>query len=85
MGMIPIINWTVTSKHAHQMTAGDTAKLFWIVDCTYDIGDWIESNDASEWKIQGQYHQGKYWVSEQLLTMLAIKFPRRDIVHDQYL
>ena len=81
--MKQIINWTVISKSARQMPG--TNKLFWMVDCSYDIGDWIESNNTSEWEIQGQYQQSKYWVSEQLLMILAIKFPRRDIVNDVYL
>lgn len=44
------------------------------VDCSYEIGDWIEAQDISMWKLIGPRFQSKYWVSDELYTVLLLKW-----------
>lgn len=46
---------------------------WFLLDCRYSFGDWIESNDAQLWKVEGQYHHGRYWVHEALMTIILLK------------
>lgn len=78
-----MINWTILSRQG--ATLREDGKIFWLVDCTFDIGRWIEIHDKAEWEVSGPYYRSKYLISEELILLLALAHPRRDIINDQFL
>jgi hypothetical protein len=52
----------------------DDAGVTWhLLDCKYSFGDWIEQHSNKLWKIEGQYHRGRYWVHEKLMGFILLK------------
>ena len=43
------------------------------LDCRYQFGAWIETNDNKLWKIHGAYHRAQYWVHEKLFGLILLK------------
>ncbi len=46
---------------------------WYLLDCRYQFGDWIEQHDNKLWKIEGAYHRARYWVHEQLMGLILMK------------
>lgn len=51
----------------------DTGADWYLLDCRYAFGDWIEQHDSKLWKIHGAYHRGRYWVHEKLMSLILLK------------
>jgi len=52
-----------------------TTEMYWLIDCDYTIGVWIETSDKHYWRSPVGHHLGIYWVNEQLLTIIALQWP----------
>ena len=74
-----IKKWQILKQYKPQQKPG-SYDLYYMVDCDYTIGDWIESQDKDLWVMYGSRHQSIYWVNEKLLTILIITWPDPDIV-----
>lgn len=46
---------------------------WYLLDCRYQFGDWIEQHSNKLWKVQGAYHRGRYWVHEKLMSLILMK------------
>ncbi len=46
---------------------------WYLLDCRYQFGDWIETHDNKLWKIEGSYHRARYWVHEKLMSLILLK------------
>lgn len=46
---------------------------WYLLDCRYSFGDWIEQHSNKLWKVEGQYHRARYWVHEKLMSLILLK------------
>lgn len=46
--------------------------IWWDIDCSYMLGDWIETQDSIEWALIGQRHQSKYRITDNLLSKIKM-------------
>jgi len=46
---------------------------WYLLDCRYQFGDWIEQHDNELWKVHGAYHRARYWVHEKLMSLILLK------------
>lgn len=47
---------------------------YYRLECMYWFGDWIETQGESMWKMYGAPHRGIYIVTEQLMTLIRLKW-----------
>jgi len=46
---------------------------WFLLDCRYSFGDWIEQHSNKLWKMEGRPHRARYWVHEQLMSLILLK------------
>ena len=51
----------------------DNSVTWYLLDCRYQFGDWIEKHDNQLWKVEGPYHRARYWVHEKLMAYILMK------------
>ena len=47
-------------------------ELWYLLDCRYTYGDWIETHSPNLWQVHGQPHHAEYWVNERLMTLINL-------------
>lgn len=61
-------------QDGHCNVATDNEGVTWyLLDCRYAFGDWIEQHDNRLWRMQGQPHRARYWVHEKLMSLILLK------------
>lgn len=61
-------------QDGHCNVAIDNTGVTWyLLDCRYAFGDWIETHDNKLWRMQGQPHRARYWVHEKLMSLILLK------------
>lgn len=74
-----IKKWQILKDYKPVQMPG-TYDMYYLVDCDYTIGDWIETQEKILWQQYGSRHQSIYWVNEKVLTLIMLKWPDPDIV-----
>ena len=47
---------------------------YYQLHCMYWFGDWIETQNTDSWKAYGAPHRAIYIVTEQLMTLIRLKW-----------
>lgn len=46
---------------------------WFLLDCRYSFGDWIEQHSNKLWRMEGLPHRARYWVHEKLMSLILLK------------
>lgn len=65
--------WEYPQDVACNVMNDDTGAKWYLLDCRYAFGDWIEQHDQQLWRVHGSYHYGRYWVHEKLMSLILLK------------
>lgn len=65
--------WEYPQDVYRNLYKDDDGVTWHLLDCKYSFGDWIEQHSNKLWKIEGQYHRGRYWVHEHLMGFILMK------------
>jgi hypothetical protein len=52
----------------------DDGYVWYRLNCRYWFGDWIETQSSDSWKAYGAPHRAIYIVTEQLMTLIRLKW-----------
>jgi hypothetical protein len=53
---------------------GEDGKRWFILNCSYWFGDWIEEQDESLWEAYGASHRAMYLVREELYAIILLRW-----------
>ena len=53
---------------------GEGGKRWFILNCSYWFGDWIEEQDESLWEAYGASHRAIYHVREELYAIILLRW-----------
>jgi len=45
-----------------------------LLETRYECADWIDLQDSALWKLEGGHHRARYWVRDELLMILELKW-----------
>lgn len=60
-------------EDTHSVAIDNTGVTWYLLDCRYAFGDWIETQDTKLWRVEGAYHHCRYWVDEKLMSLILLR------------
>lgn len=64
--------WDYPQDRNNLYTDEQGVKWF-LLDCRYSFGDWVEQHSNQLWKMEGRPHRARYWVHEKLMSLILLK------------
>lgn len=65
--------WEYPQDTRNNIAIDNEGVKWYLLDCRYAFGDWIEKHDNRLWRMQGRPHQARYWVHEKLMGLILMK------------
>ena len=68
-------NFRKESDHKYVNPHTDLDGIKWtLLETRYACGDWIEEQNSEWWKNEGHRMRARYWVRDELLMLLELKW-----------
>ena len=68
--------WTVDASRSFFAHAENNWHL---LDCRYQLADWIETHDPEMWRLIGEPWRARYAVRDDLMTVILLRGNRKEL------
>ena len=68
-----------TTEAAVTFFARAKNKDWHLLDCRYQLGDWIETHDPEMWRLIGEPWRARYAVRDDLMTVILLRGNKKEL------